>query len=76
MLSAHLRIHTIFHISLLKRYIHDPIHIIDWNVAQVENLRILDRKETTLRNRVITQVKVQWKHFSPEEVTWELEEEM
>ena len=43
---------------------------------QVEPLCIMDKKETTLQNRVITQVKVQWKHFSPEEVTWELEEEM
>ena len=40
---------------------------------QVEPLHILDHREITLRNRVITQVKVQWKHFGPEEATWELE---
>ena len=43
---------------------------------QVETSHILDRKEIVLRNQVIAQVKVQWKHFSPEEATWELEEEM
>ena len=43
---------------------------------QVEPSHILDRKEIVLRNRFIAQVKVQWKHFSPEEATWELEEEM
>ena len=43
---------------------------------QVEPARILDRKETVLRNRVIARVKVQWKHFSPEEATWELEDVM
>jgi hypothetical protein len=83
-LPTNLKVHNVFHVSLLKRYIHDPTHIIDWNMVQVEPegefqvepLHILDRKETVLRNIAITQVKVQWKHFSPEEVTWELEEDM
>ena len=35
-LPVHLIIHNIFHISLLKKYIHDSTHIIDWNVVQVE----------------------------------------
>eukprot|EP00253_Pinus_taeda_P015832 PITA_15832 len=39
-------------------------------------LRILDQRETNLRKRSITQVKVQWKHFGPEEATWEEEEFM
>ena len=37
---------------------------------------ILDKREILLRNRSIGQVKVQWKHFSPEEATWELESHM
>jgi hypothetical protein len=37
---------------------------------------ILDRKEIPLRNRTISQVKVQWKHFFPNESTWELEDSM
>jgi hypothetical protein len=55
--------------------------MIDWKLVQVEPegefqvepLRILDRREITLQNRVGAQVKVQWKHFIPEEATWELE---
>ena len=43
---------------------------------QVEPARILDRKETLLRNWVIARVKLQWKHFILEEETWELEDEM
>ena len=39
----------------------------------MEPLCILDRRKITLRNRAIAQVKVQWKHFSPREATWELE---
>ena len=80
-LLANLKIHNVFHVSLLKKYIHDPAHMIDWNLVQlepegdfqVEPLRILDQREITLRNRVVTQVKVQWKHFSPQEATWELD---
>ena len=37
----------------------------------VEPLSILDRREVQLRKRVITQVKVQRKHFGLDEATWE-----
>ena len=65
----------------MKKYIHDPTHMIDWNLVQVEPegkfqvepLHILDRREIVFRNRVVAHVKVQWKHFSLEEATWELD---
>jgi hypothetical protein len=49
---------NVFHVSLLKKYVHDSNHIIHWSVIQVdpegefmpEPQRILDRKETSLRN--------------------------
>ena len=28
--------HNVFHVSLLKRYVHDPNHVINWDVIQVE----------------------------------------
>jgi hypothetical protein len=28
--------HNVFHVSLLKKYVHDSNHIIDWSVIQVE----------------------------------------
>ena len=31
-----LRIHNVFHISILKKYVHVATHVIDWNVIQVE----------------------------------------
>ena len=43
---------------------------------QTEPMHILDKKVTMLQNRAIGQVKVQWKHYGPEEATWELEEAM
>ena len=83
-LPPNLRIHNVFHVSLLKKYIHDATHVIDWNVIQVEPEGdfpvepdcILERREMNLRNRSIGQVKVQWKHLGPDEATWELESKM
>jgi hypothetical protein len=53
--------HNVFHVSLLKKYVHDFNHIIDWSVIQVEpegefHLEpqcIIDRKETPLKNITI-----------------------
>ena len=42
----------------------------------MEPMHILDKKETILQNQAIARVKVQWKHFTPEEAAWELEEDM
>ena len=30
------RAHNVFHVSLLKKYVHDPNHVIYWDVIQVE----------------------------------------
>ena len=35
-LLASMTVHNVFHVSLLKKYIPDAIHVIDWNVIQVE----------------------------------------
>ena len=83
-LPASTRDHNFFHVSLLKRYVHDPNHVINWDVIQVETegefqtepLHILDRKVTVLQNRAVGQVKVQWEHYGPEESKWELEDAM
>ena len=78
------RAHNVFHVSLLEGYVHDPNHVINWDVIQVEPeaefqiepMCILTRKVTMLQNQAIGQVKVQWEHYSPEEATWELEDAM
>eukprot|EP00253_Pinus_taeda_P019091 PITA_19091 len=78
-LPSHLRVHNVFHVSVLKKYVYDPKHVILWQDIQVEPegeilvepLNILDRREVMLRKRAITQVKVQWQHFGPDEATSE-----
>jgi hypothetical protein len=50
--SASMYIHNVFHVSLLKKYIPDANHVIDWNVIRVEQestfqvhlMHILDQK--------------------------------
>jgi hypothetical protein len=38
MLALHtsMNVHNVFHVSLLKKYVHDPNHVIDWNLIQME----------------------------------------
>ena len=80
----YLRIHNVFHISILKKYVHDATHVIDWNVIQVEPegyfqvepYCILDKREIFLQNHTIGQVKMQWKHLSLDIATWEFESNM
>jgi hypothetical protein len=83
-LPASMYVHNLFHVSLLKKYIPDANHVIDWNVIQVEQegafqvhlVCILDRKIKQLQNRAIGLVKVQWTWYIPEDATWEHEDAM
>jgi len=31
-----MNVHNVFHVSLLNKYVHDPNHVIDWNLIQIE----------------------------------------
>jgi hypothetical protein len=76
-LPASMNVHNVFHVYLLKKYVHDPNHVIDWHLIQVEiegdfqvqPMRVLDRKVKMLWNRAIELVKVQWTCYGPEDAT-------
>ena len=78
------RIHDVFHISCLRKYVPDESHVLNYVPAELgEDLtfeerpvEILDRKEKTLRNKVIPLVKVLWRNQRVEEATWESEDDM
>lgn len=83
-LSASMRIHNVFNVLLLTKYVPDPNHVIHWIVIQVEHegyfqvetVCILDQKVKVLKNNAINLVKVQWTCYSPKDTTWEHEETM
>ena len=35
-LPPNIKVHNVFHISILKIYVHDVSHMIEWNLIQVE----------------------------------------
>ena len=73
-----------FHGSLLKKYVYETKHVIDWSLLQVEPegefspdpLHILDKREVQLWKHTPVQLKLQWKHFEVDEATWENEATM
>eukprot|EP00253_Pinus_taeda_P019185 PITA_19185 len=56
-LPSHIQVHNVFHVSMLKKYVYDPKHLIRWQDIQVElegeilveSLNILDRREVMLQ---------------------------
>ena len=78
------KLHDVFHVSMLRRYLSDPSHILPIQDIQVqedftfeEELKaILDPEIRQLRNKQVPLVKVLWQHHGMEEATWELESKM
>jgi hypothetical protein len=77
-------VHDVFHVSTLRKYVHDPLHVIDFEPLQVQAdlkyeekpVQILDRKVQQLRTKTIPLVKVLWQNHEVEEASWELEQEI
>ena len=77
-------VHDVFHVSMLKKYVSDPSHVLNQEPIEVHEdltyeekpVKILDREEKVLRNKVIPLVKVLWRNHKIEEATWEREDDM
>ncbi|KAJ4954535.1 hypothetical protein NE237_011318 [Protea cynaroides] len=77
-------VHDVFHISLLKKYVKDPMHVLTVDLLELTDdltfevtpIEITSRKVQRLRNRDIYYVKVIWKSRDMEEITWEEENAM
>ncbi|WP_208972681.1 hypothetical protein, partial [Escherichia coli] len=74
-------VHNVFHVSLLKKYIPNPDHVLNdeqivlptQGILQLQPNQILETRERSLRNRVIRDHLVQWKDYPLEDATWEEE---
>ncbi|CAL9001524.1 unnamed protein product [Prunus brigantina] len=78
------RIHDVFHVSMLRKYMPDPSHVLEHQPVELREdltseeqpVQILDRKEQRLRSRSIPVVKVLWRSQTVEEATGEPEAQM
>ena len=78
-LPEHLKVHDVFHVSLLKPYFNRPEHVINDELVIMPSQRtlephanrILDTREKSSRNKVIREHLVQWKDYPEEDSTWE-----
>ena len=78
------RVHNVFHISMLRKYIPDPSHVLEIPEIELRDdlsyeeqpVQILGREEKELRNKTISLVKVLWRNHLVEEATWKREDQM
>ena len=55
------RLHDVFHVWMLKKYLHDPSHVLSYESLDVnpkltnkeKQVEILDRKDKVLRNKTM-----------------------
>ena len=77
-------VHEVFHVSMLRKYILDPAHVVDWGQIEVDTdetfeegpVCIVDSRDQVLRRKTVRLVLVLWRHYGVEEYTWEREDTM
>ncbi|WVZ97861.1 hypothetical protein U9M48_043369 [Paspalum notatum var. saurae] len=77
-------IHNVFHVSQLKKCLRVPeeqvplegLHVQEDLTYTEHPVKILETSERVTRNRRIKMCRVQWKHHTEDEATWEREEEL
>ena len=78
------RVHNVFHISMLRKYIPDSSHVLETPEIELRDdlsyeeqlVQILGREEKELCNKTVSLVKVLWRNHLVEEATWEREDQM
>ncbi|WVZ93031.1 LOW QUALITY PROTEIN: hypothetical protein U9M48_039054 [Paspalum notatum var. saurae] len=75
-------IHNVFYVSQLKKCLRvpeeqPPLEGLDEDLTYTEHpVKILETSEKVTRNRRVKMCRVQWKHHTEYEATWEREEEL
>ena len=77
-------VHNVFHVSMLRKYVSDPSHVLSYEELELDEdlsyeekpVQILDRKEKVIRTKTIALVKVLWRNSKSEEAIWELDSDL
>jgi len=77
-------VYSIFHVSMLRKCMGDPLSIVPIEDVQITEtlsyeeipIVILDRQVRTLRTKEVSSVMVLWRNNNVKEMMWETEEEM
>ena len=77
------KMHDVFHISQLKKYVPSETHVIQPEMIQLDEsltyeerpIKILDHKVQSTQNKDVRMVKALWSNQEYEEATWETEDE-
>ena len=77
-------VHEVFHVSMLRKYTLDPVHVVNWGQIEVDTdetfeegpVCIVDSRDQVLRRKTVRLVRVPWRHYGVEESTWEREDTM
>lgn len=84
LLPPHIKVHNVFHVSLLKKYVPDDNHILGDEIALVSKdgtldinpERILQTRQRILRNRTIIEHLIKWTGYPEEDASWEREDSL
>ena len=84
MLPSHIKVHNVFHVNLLKRYVPNEHHILGDELPLVFKDGILDitpkcilqSRECTLKNCTIMEHLVKWTGYPDQDATWEHEDSL
>lgn len=76
-----LQIHPVFHVSMLRKYVPDPSHVLQPQTVELSEdltyeeypVAIVDHQVRQLRTKEIPMVKVLWSNHTAEDCTWETE---
>ena len=74
------RVHNVFHVSMLQKYVLDPSHIFQEQPLDVKKnltykeslerpLRVLDKKDQVLRTKLIPMITILWSNHGVGEYT-------
>ena len=75
------RIHPVFRVSMLRKYIANPSHVLQPQAVELSEeltyeeypMAIMDRQVHQLLTKDIPMVKVLWSNHTTEDYTWEIE---